>query len=126
MNRVPNFTLPSAEKLSYEIDSILDGFLSSKMSHLKSQPFAISFDIATTKSMAASFLGMTVHFLDKYFNNNVFALAIEQLGGRHTNELIRDSASDVLEKYGFNLDDVSAFVTDGAGNMKKAFRFGFV
>lgn len=95
------------------------------MDELQGRPFSVSLDIATTKSMAASFLGVTVHYLDNYFNNICFALAIEQLEGSHNNKLIRQVTSDVLSKYDTELDKVEAFVTDSGANMLKAFRLVF-
>lgn len=122
MGRVPNFKLPSADALNKEIDSVLNGFLAMKMNELQRRPFAVSLDIATTKSMAASFLGITVHYLDKHFNNICFALAIKQLECSHDNKLIRQVTSDVLSKYGIEFNEVEAFVTDNGGNMLAAFR----
>jgi len=95
------------------------------MSELTTRPFALSLDIATTKSMASSFLGIMVHSLDKHLKNCCFALAIEQLEGSHSNQLIRQVTSKVLDKYGMKIDQVAAFVTDNGGNMLKAFRFVF-
>lgn len=123
MARIPDFKLPSAATLNKEIDSQLDGFLTSVMSQCKSRPFSLSLDISTTKSMAASFLGITVQCLNKNFKNVCFALAIEQLEGSHTHELIRSVTETVLSKYGIGLDQVTAFVTDSGANILKAFRF---
>lgn len=108
--------------LNKEIDAILGNFLKTEMSNLKGRSFAICADISTTKSMVSSYLGFTVHCFDKYFHNQCFALAIEELNGVHDNKLIRKVAENVLEKYGFGFDNVSAFVTDNGGNMVKAFK----
>lgn len=83
--------------------------------------FSIALDVATTKGMKQSFLGITVFYMDEKYDSVRFALDVVSLRGSHTGAMIQEVTEETLRGCGLNLKDAAAIVTDGASNMIKAF-----
>lgn len=73
-------------------------------------------------SRAQSYLGMTVHFINDNFERESFVLALRQMNGRQTNEVLTLEIVKVFKEYGICVDKVTHIVTDGGSAFCKAFK----
>uniref|UniRef100_A0A915E8D3 Transposase n=1 Tax=Ditylenchus dipsaci TaxID=166011 RepID=A0A915E8D3_9BILA len=81
---------------------------------------SISADIATTKGLRQSFLGIAVHYwCDDCNTFKVAGLDLVEIEGRHSAYNIAKLLDESLKKAGLNNSPLR-FVTDGASNMKAA------
>lgn len=88
---------------------------------INSDGFTISVNIATTKGMRDSYLGINVHFWNKEIKT--YALYMKELEERHTAANIRQVTENCLQ--GINLSKILKVVSDGARNMTAAFMYVF-
>lgn len=80
-------------------------------------------DIGSTKNMKYAFLGVCAAFIEESTAKpKVLGLALKLLHGTHDNEMIDQTVRLVMAENDIDYSDVVAVVTDGASNMKKAFR----
>lgn len=78
-------------------------------------------------SRRRSFLGVTVHWLNKKFERESHAIACSRFKGTHDNASIAMHINNAHQAYGLNAENVVFTVTDNAANMVKAFKaFGYV
>lgn len=85
-------------------------------------PFSIAVDIATTKGMKHSYLGVVVYYLNEQLEIKNFAFDVIELYERHTGQYLKQVLTDALATQNLSLENASAIVTDGASNMSKAFK----
>lgn len=74
-------------------------------------------------SRRRSFLGMTVHWLNTTLERKGACLAVRQIYGRHTYDVIAKLIFDCHKEFGIE-KKVSCTVTDSGSNFIKAFRSG--
>lgn len=88
---------------------------------LKATAFSVAADIATTKGMRDSFLGITVHFWDAEKGVKCYALHMATMSERHTALNIRRVMLEHITN--LRLPETKTFrvITDGARNMTAAF-----
>ena len=79
----------------------------------------ITLDLWTNRNMA-SFLGMTVHFVDEKWTLKSFVLAVDSFAGRHTADNIATTYHSIASKYDI-WNRVNKIVSDNASSMIKAF-----
>jgi hypothetical protein len=85
-------------------------------------PFSISTDIATTKGMTQSFLGICAHFHDKDTRSlRCVGVALVPSRDSHTAKYIGGKLYDALSTLKLSEEKVFRVVTDSALNMKAAF-----
>ncbi|KAK3914501.1 E3 SUMO-protein ligase ZBED1 [Frankliniella fusca] len=85
------------------------------------EAYCMTSDIWTEKHTVKSYLGVTLHFLDKKSNSmDAFRLGLVPLDGAHTSAYIGGLLDEVCDDWGIVKDRVKLFVTDNAENMKKA------
>lgn len=124
MSRIPSLKVPSGRKLKAELDvqlkksitRISERYLTGK------QSFSLSLDIATTRGMKNSYLGLVVTFFDDADRLQRFALDLRKLTGKHDATSIINETEKALQNWNLSFDNVIITVTDGAANMKAAFR----
>lgn len=73
-------------------------------------------------SRRKSFLGVTVHWLNKSFERESFAIACTRFKGIHNFTAIAKQIDHAHQRYGLNAQNVVYTVTDNASNMVKAFK----
>lgn len=86
-------------------------------------PISLSIDMATTKGMLRSFMGVCAHFFSKARGGiATVALDITEMTIDHTAQNISNELNRILEKHSIDLDKIFRIITDSAYNMKAAFR----
>jgi hypothetical protein len=78
-------------------------------------------DVWTDSIMLRSYLGVTLHFIDRNKLKSS-SLGVIELKGSHTAENIRARFEEKIGEFGLEYDDVYVVVTDSAASMKAAFR----
>lgn len=78
---------------------------------------SMSTDIATTKGMRLSYLGVVVHS----WRQKSIALDIKELHNRHNADYISSMMAEILADFNVSGRKVFRIVTDSASNMKAAF-----
>lgn len=74
-------------------------------------------------SFRRSFLGVTVHWIDKHtFTRKSAAIACRRFEGTHNYLVIAKLLTDIHEKYGLTSDKIMCTITDNESNFKKAFK----
>jgi len=100
------------DSVKFNVDSIIRANL----------PFSIALDVATTKGMKSSYLGIIITYIAEDLELKNFAFDVVELRERHTGENLKAATIDSLAKFGLDIEKVSAIVTDGASNMSTAFK----
>lgn len=77
-------------------------------------------DIWTDPSMLHSYIGTTLHFV-KSTKLVARYIGVVELTERHTAENVKSTFVNQLQKFGLNMEDLYAIITDNGSNMKKAF-----
>ena len=77
-------------------------------------------------SRGQSYLGVTVHYLDKSIENNEHrqshVLAFKQLNGRQTYIQLAQKLDEIFEDYNIDIEKITNIVTDGGSAFCKMFR----
>lgn len=100
------------DTIARNIDQIVDNH----------RPFSIALDIATTKGMRQAFLGIVIFYVDADMMLKRFALDMIELTERHTGDYLNEVVKQALEEWDLHIENIAGLVTDGAANMKKAFK----
>lgn len=87
----------------------------------KTAAFSLAADIATTKGMRDSFLGITVHFWDHNEGIKCYALNMATMSERHTAVNIRRVMLEHISNLRLGETKTFRIITDGARNMTAAF-----
>lgn len=92
-----------------------------------SSPFqcSLTIDIATTRSMRQSYLGITCTYINKDAELITAAINLSILEGRHTGLEIRSLLQRRLSEYGIPTSKIMLFNTDNDSAMASALREGF-
>jgi len=126
MERIPAFKKKSPGKglVLNELGRIVEESIKSKVETIiKSKlPYSIALDIATTKGMRKSYLGIIITYMDNNLEVKDFALDVIELLERHTGQHLKKEVCDSLAKWNLTLENASAIITDGASNMSAAFK----
>jgi hypothetical protein len=83
--------------------------------------FSVTFDGWTCRDNA-SYLGLTMHWIDNGFHLRSLVLGLEELKERHTGEYLSEVLCRWTAQYGIGVRDIVASVTDSGANMLKAAR----
>jgi hypothetical protein len=86
------------------------------------QLFSLSVDIATTRGMKNAYLGIVASFFDQTDQFRRIALDLCKLSSKHEAAVIKLEVEQVLEQFNLDFSNVAVVVTDGAANMKAAFK----
>jgi hypothetical protein len=70
----------------------------------------------------SSYLGITLHILDKSFTPRSRFIGLRLLKGSHTGVYIREVAEDLLGSVGLSLEKLDFVVTDNGSNVVCAFK----
>ena len=76
----------------------------------------ISFDGWTTKSGKRGFLGIVAHYVDRQGNIADLPIALPQLTGAHSGEMMAKVVTQTLGEFGITADCIGYFVLDNASN----------
>lgn len=73
-------------------------------------------------SQAKSFLGITVHYIDRNYDRHSYVLAFRELKQKQSYEYLGKVISDVFKEYGISVSKITHVVTDGGSAFCKSFR----
>lgn len=105
-----------AELLDKGIKRIVDTYLTEDSS------FSLSLDVASTRGIKNSYLGLIITFFDHNDQLQRIALDLRKLVGKHDAVTIKKEAENALQTWSLNFDNVVLTVTDGARSMTAAFK----
>lgn len=106
----------------------MDDILNEALERIVAQYFtedqccSLALDIATTRGMKSAYLGVVVSFFDDADQFRRIALDLRKMSGNHVAKSIKLETEDVLKRWKLNFDNIVGIVTDGARNMKAAFK----
>jgi hypothetical protein len=80
----------------------------------------ISFDGWTAKGGHQGFLGVVAHFVDEFGAVRDLPIALPQLAGSHSGEVIGDVVAKILQKFGVRGHQIGCFVLDNADSNNTA------
>jgi len=101
-----------AESIKANVDRIIGSNL----------PYSIALDVATTKGMKSSYLGVIITYINEDLELKNFAFDVIELCERHTGANLKKETVESLSKLGLDIEKASSIVTDGATNMSAAFK----
>jgi hypothetical protein len=126
LNQIPVFKnkVPGKKRVLNKMDNLMLDTIGCHIDQISSNklPFSIALDIATTKGMRQSFLGIVVLYIDVDLILQRFALDLIELTERHTAQYVYEVVEDALNEWDLCIKNVSGVVTDGGANMKAAFK----
>ncbi|KAG9387076.1 Dimer-Tnp-hAT domain containing protein [Pyrenophora tritici-repentis] len=76
----------------------------------------ISFDGWTTKGGKRGFLGVVAHYVDNKAELRDVPIALPQLSGAHSGEMMAEVVIETLQDFGINAQSIGYFVLDNASN----------
>lgn len=116
--------MPDGRKLKKELTAMLDKSIKHVVDAYLTEDscFSLSLDIATTRGMKNSYLGLIVTFFDQNDRLRRMALDLHRLKGRHDAAAIKKEAEEALKRWKLSFENVVVTVTDGARSMKAAFK----
>uniref|UniRef100_A0A915DQ83 Uncharacterized protein n=1 Tax=Ditylenchus dipsaci TaxID=166011 RepID=A0A915DQ83_9BILA len=85
------------------------------------QTRALSFTTDIWSSTSYSFISLTAHGINQEWKRDKYVLAIRELQGSHTADVINTAIREILEEWEIKQEVCHVIVRDGAANMKKAF-----
>lgn len=118
----PLYKVPSRETIKIRIDDKYEA-----MSHLfktyitNSASYCITYDIWTETMQNKSFIGVTIHFLDK---SQLLSgtLGVFELTESHTSMYIAQKLTDIFAEWNVSIEKVSAVITDNDSTVMKVNR----
>lgn len=116
--------MPDGRKLKKELAELLDKSIERNVDNYLTEDssFSLALDIATTRGMKNSYLGLIATFFDHNDQLRRIALDLRRLSGKHDAEAIKKEAEDALNYWKLSFENVVCTVTDGARAMKAAFK----
>lgn len=113
--------IPSTHKIKAQLGTNFDEIKSILTKHTAQQnDLCITTDVWT--SHAQSYLGATLHFLNKSYGRESFLLAFKRLYGRQTYDVLANQINNIMKDYGIELHQVTNIVTDGGSAFCKMFK----
>jgi hypothetical protein len=113
------FTVPRRTKLTELVDDMFTKMEGSVLQALKEAEFiSLTTDSATTVA-SDSMNAVTAHFITKDWQLKSFLLALGQIDGSHTGEMLKSVVDAVVERWRC-FGKVFGIATDGAANIIKA------
>jgi hypothetical protein len=76
----------------------------------------ISFDGCTTKGSKRGFLGVITHYVDSKAELRDVPIALPQLTGAHSGEMMAEVVIETLQDFGINVQSIGYFMLDNASN----------
>lgn len=73
-------------------------------------------------SHAQSYLGVTVHFLNKWYQRESYLLAFKQMKKKQSYDVLAKALDDILMDYGISPSKITNIVTDGGSAFCKLFQ----
>ena len=114
-----DFVAPRRTKMSELVDDMFKKIEDSVFQALKTAEFiSLTTDSATTVA-ADSMNAATAHFITKDWKMQSFLLALGQIDGSHTGEMLKSVVDEVVERWRC-FGKVFGIATDGAANILKA------
>jgi len=116
--------VPDRRQLGQQMDKELRELQDTIGTYLLSSKYKCSFgvDIATTKGMMLSFLGISAHVWSANGKRiHVFGLDLVELQERHSAAYVHKTFTETLKKFGLNEAKTLRVVTDCGRNMINAF-----
>lgn len=114
---VPSYKIPSPATLKKVLDNKYEITRLSFMNKLAEvQHMSMTFDVWTETMTETSYLGVTVHFLDKILLKSQ-CLAVCQLKEKHTAEYISCVFNDILKNWNITKEKIMTLITDNGANM---------
>ena len=114
-----DFEAPRRTKLTELVDDLFKKIEGGVYRSLKEAEFvSLTTDSATTVA-ADSMNAVTAHFITKDWQMQSFLLALGQIDGSHTGEMLKSVVDEVVERWRC-FGKVFGIATDGAANIIKA------
>lgn len=118
--------IPSTYKIKSQLHSDFNKIKLVLTEHIaKQNDLCITTDVWSPH--AQSYMGATLHFLNKSFERESYLLAFRQLTGKQTYDVLANEINTIMNDYGIKFDQVRNIVTDGGSAYCKMFKeFGDV
>lgn len=116
-----NVNVPTRYKIMATLNSEYEKMQTSLKEILASQKhICVTADVWT--SHAQSYLGATVHFIDKSFKRQSYLLGFKQMKQRQTNDVLAKALDTIFEEFGISHNQITNVVTDGGSAFCKMFK----
>uniref|UniRef100_A0A915E7B4 Transposase n=1 Tax=Ditylenchus dipsaci TaxID=166011 RepID=A0A915E7B4_9BILA len=87
---------------------------------------SLSFTTDIWSSTSYSFISLTAHGINQEWKRDKYVLAIRELQGSHTADVINTAIREILEEWVIKQEVCHVIVRDGAANMKKRLKVGLL
>lgn len=118
----PLYNVPSRETIKTRIDEKYEALSHLFKMYIKNaESYCITYDIWTETMQNKSFIGVTIHFLDK---SRLLSgtLGVFELTESHTSLYIIQKLTDIFTEWNVSIEKVSAVITDNDSTVMKANR----
>lgn len=118
----PLYNVPSRETIKTRVDEKYETLSNLFKMYIKnSESYCITYDIWTETMQNKSFIGVTIHFLDK---SRLLSgtLGVFELTESHTSLYIIQKLTDIFTEWNVSIEKVSAVITDNDSTVMKANR----
>lgn len=118
----PLYKVPSRETIKSRIDDKYDAMSNIFKTYIKNaENYCITYDIWTETMQNKSFVGVTIHFLDK-LKLLSGTLGVFELTESHTSAYITEKLQDIFIEWNISIDKVTAVITDNDSTVMKVNR----
>ncbi|XP_045780821.1 E3 SUMO-protein ligase ZBED1-like [Maniola jurtina] len=118
----PLYKVPSRETIKSRIDDKYDAMSNLFKTYIKNaENYCITYDIWTETMQNKSFVGLTIHFLDK---SKLLSgtLGVFELTESHTSLYITEKLKEIFAEWNISIEKVSAIITDSDSTLMKVNR----
>lgn len=118
----PLYKVPSRETIKSRIDDKYDAISNIFKTYIiNAESYCMTYDIWTETMQNKSFVGVTVHFLEK---SELLSgtIGVFELTESHTSAYVTEKLQDIFTEWNISIDKVSAVITDNDSTVMKVSR----
>lgn len=113
--------IPSRQKLVSTLEKESQSIKEALIKQLKDQRYLCA-TADVWSSHAQSYLGVTIHFLNKGHERESYLLAFKQMKNRQTYDVLAEALDSIFKEYEIDVSKITHIVTDGGSSFCKLFK----